>query len=1553
MLLSVEDLALRTASSIRCKEISPVASASTRLFPRIFRSARPRVALLLIVLQIGSILVATAPTAHAATHVSGTIGTQTWTLANSPYIVDGSVTFSSGATLTIEPGVVVKFNGLRSLIVNGTLKAVGNASTPIIFTSIQDDSVGGDDGGDGPTSGSPGQWSRIELRSGTASELKYVEVHYGANGSSNSAYGAVEVDNGATATIAHATFKNNQRSGLTIGSGSGATVQDSFFTNNGNGISTSQGWLEVTRTTLSNQSGDGLWFNLTSTYSGKPSSVTESDVKSNQGIGVRIQVGSSTPSSKMPHGNWNNIYDNTGLELNTGLTNRLDLDWESNYWGSDVNYAGNAGGCMFEGKFSPGWLRHGATTEGPVSSGTYSSGSNICKYNRVDVAPFYQGYLDDMTIANEQLAATCKSEHAPENICGTQDDPVNSATGHFGTEITDLALPGIGVPFELRRTYDSGDATNGPLGPGWTHAYAVFLEIKPHGDVLLHGESHEEIRFIKQADGSFVGAGGAYSTLVKVTGGYDLTRRDQVVYRFDDGGKLLSIKDRNNQGVTLAYGGDAILDTVTDSAGRVITFTHTSGLLTNVALPDGRDVSYTYTGGRLTSVTDVRDNPISYTYQAQGWLEKIIDQNVNTIVTNVYAASGDSAGRVTSQTNARGHTSYFSWNRTTQTSTLTDQRGNTWKDVYDNGILVERIDPEGDSTKFTYDAEFKLVKMTDPKLNDTTMTYDANGNMASITAPAPLSYTQTMTYNADNDITSYKDGRGNITNFEYDASGNLDLIRQPGNVITDIHRQAGTGLIDWIQDPRGKTTNFEYTNGNLTAIIRPSGAKTTMGYDGSGRMTSLMEARGNEPGATPADYTWTFGYDAANHLTSKTSPLGHTTTWSYDPAGNLDFTKDAKLRVTDYQYFPNNLLKKVIPPGTPANETVYDYDLAGNLISRTDANSRVTTYGYNTANLLDSVVLPQGQTWSNTYDKNSNVKTVVNPEGNNTTGDPNDSKITYDYDEVNRLKSIDYSDSTPDLSFTFDANSNRTTMLDGGGSESYSYDPLNRLTSVTRGSQSFAYDYNGSSDVTKRTYPDGTVVDYTYTDDGYLDTVTSGGTNLADYGYNVAGLQTSLALPAANGHIENRSYDRSGRLESIENIKGATTLSRFTYILDELGNPTRITDKDGGIVSFVYDTNRDFLAEVCYQASCAGASDPYIRYEYDGVGNRKKEIRPSVTTEYFYDASDRLQTTTASGQTTTYSWDGNGNMTGAGNRSFTYDLANRTLSTTDAGQTVTYSYDGDGKRLSGTVSGQSPSATTYVWDINWPLNQLIRESDGSGSLRRRYIHGNDLISMTSGGADYFFHHDRLGSVTNITSSAGAEQWTYIYEPFGSLRSSTMVDPGAPPNLMRFTGGLFDSETAQYHLRARQYDSALGRFTAIDPLPPNAFDPYVSAYIYVNNRPTVLVDPTGMTGFGLDGQHVENIAEAIWDGIKVVGHDLAKHAGEATRDTLDFAECALYVYAVGQDLIATLGFGTIAVASIVSPIPGDEVAAIPAGAASALSYEAFERDRVRMQEECAG
>src|SRR3989338_9014063 len=94
--------------------------------------------------------------ATTATLVSGAISTNTvWTEAQSPYVVQGSLTVASGAILTINPGVVVKLDMpqfFQAFNVAGALNVQGAADNKVYFTSLKDDSVGNDTNGDGAAS---------------------------------------------------------------------------------------------------------------------------------------------------------------------------------------------------------------------------------------------------------------------------------------------------------------------------------------------------------------------------------------------------------------------------------------------------------------------------------------------------------------------------------------------------------------------------------------------------------------------------------------------------------------------------------------------------------------------------------------------------------------------------------------------------------------------------------------------------------------------------------------------------------------------------------------------------------------------------------------------------------------------------------------------------------------------------------------------------------------------------------------------------------------------------------------------------------------------------------------------------------------------------------------------------------------------------------------------------------------------------------------------------------------------------------------------------------
>lgn len=145
------------------------------------------------------------------------------------YHVPFSMSVPTGATLTIQPGAIVKLGTSATFNVNGTLLAGGTTGQPVIVTSLKDDSAGGDTNGDGASSGSPGDWIYMRFTSSAAaSDLQNVTVRYAGGGGWNS----VRLDECA-ATFRECTIENGLNAGFNLtNSMAQPTIADCTIRNN-------------------------------------------------------------------------------------------------------------------------------------------------------------------------------------------------------------------------------------------------------------------------------------------------------------------------------------------------------------------------------------------------------------------------------------------------------------------------------------------------------------------------------------------------------------------------------------------------------------------------------------------------------------------------------------------------------------------------------------------------------------------------------------------------------------------------------------------------------------------------------------------------------------------------------------------------------------------------------------------------------------------------------------------------------------------------------------------------------------------------------------------------------------------------------------------------------------------------------------------------------------------------------------------------------------------------------------------------------------------------
>jgi uncharacterized protein (TIGR02145 family) len=102
-----------------------------------------------------------------------------------PYLLSGTTTITDDHTVTIPAGEVIKLDN-GTLQVDGTLNIMGTKADSVIFTSIKDDTYGGDLNNDGNASmPAPGDWDYIYLNGSSDhngnANINYCRIRYGGD----------------------------------------------------------------------------------------------------------------------------------------------------------------------------------------------------------------------------------------------------------------------------------------------------------------------------------------------------------------------------------------------------------------------------------------------------------------------------------------------------------------------------------------------------------------------------------------------------------------------------------------------------------------------------------------------------------------------------------------------------------------------------------------------------------------------------------------------------------------------------------------------------------------------------------------------------------------------------------------------------------------------------------------------------------------------------------------------------------------------------------------------------------------------------------------------------------------------------------------------------------------------------------------------------------------------------------------------------------------------------------------------------------------------------
>ncbi|MDD5678390.1 MAG: hypothetical protein PHW60_10435 [Kiritimatiellae bacterium] len=722
-------------------------------------------------------------------------------------------------------------------------------------------------------------------------------------------------------------------------------------------------------------------------------------------------------------------------------------------------------------------------------------------------------------------------------------------------------------------------------------------------------------------------------------GTYPAQADQYTTYTYDaEGRKLTEVVSASglNQGRTNQYDLAGRITNSTDSAGLATSTAYSQdGLTTTETLPGGYTrITERYKDGQIKSITGTAQIPQYYAYgvneDGARW-------------TTVYSASNNSPVWVKSTTDLLGKTA-----------------------------KVEKPGYSGtETTEYFYNNKGQLVKTTTTGKPDTLYAYDEIGNQIrsglDINANGALdlagtdrisesekSYEQvsgvwylasvSKLYAADNSSTPITNSitRQRLTGFSGNLVAETVAIDAYGNqTVSRTTLDRDNKLVtQTVNVPNSANDNITVSqNGLLVSAQRSTLATPTFyGYDALGRRTGVSDPRTGVATTHYDSHGWvdyvedaagkrtTYTYDSSTgRKISQTDPLSNVFYSSFLSCGQLEKTWGSSAYPVSYEYDGYGRMVKMntyrsgsgwtgstwpTNPGTAdTTEWVY-HEASGLLTAKKDASGKQVSYTYSSGGKLAS------REWARVNGTNSLV-------------------TTYSYStNSGDLTGIDYSDSTPDVSFTYDRLGRQKTadssvsahtfaynglLLDtetivsdaGTNVIDRSYDSLGRSMGFNLGSDyQVSYDYDslgrfGSVSFTNGSY--SSLVSYSYLQNADI---------LSGYSDSASGLQVAKTYE-----------DHRNLLTQAKNQIDSTVLSQYDYVNDAGGRRTSIkysgTAFDTGNSFNLYGYNNRSevqTADRYWGANVNDTSDPIadqsFAYNYDNIGNRTASLRKNDEMDY-------------------------------------------------------------------------------------------------------------------------------------------------------------------------------------------------------------------------------------------------------------------------------------------------------------------------------------------------
>lgn len=419
----------------------------------------------------------------------------------------------------------------------------------------------------------------------------------------------------------------------------------------------------------------------------------------------------------------------------------------------------------------------------------------------------------------------------------------------------------------------------------------------------------------------------------------------------------------------------------------------------------------------------------------------------------------------------------------------------------------------------------------------------------------------------------------------------------------------------------------------------------------------------------------------------------------------------------------------------------YAYDAGGRLTTITDPYGRKLSFTYDTNNRIKGITDPAGGVYAYSHDANNNLSSVTYPGGGTRTyhyevttaphvltgiSDENGNRFaTWSYDAQGRAILSEHAGGADRTQIAYNADGT-TSVTDALGTvRTYRFKTvlgvakgagLDQPAGAGCGPAASQIDYDANGNVASRTDFNGVKTTYSYDLARNLETSRTEATGTAQARTTTTAWHATLRLPvqmkvyaggAASGTpllTTDYSYDGQGNLlAKTEQGGGASRGQAYSYnsagqVLSADGPRSDVTD----ITTYRYDSqgNLTGVTNALNQTTQLGG------YNAHGLPTQVTDANGVVTT-LAYDSRQRLTSRSAAGETTLYSYDGVGQLTGVtlpdGTAlSYSYDAAHRLTQIQDsAGNRIAYTLDALGNRIgedSFDPSGQLARRIDRVYD---------------------------------------------------------------------------------------------------------------------------------------------------------------------------------------------------------------------------------------------------------------